>query len=345
MLFAGGAGGGVGPDRSRANGRPAIGRFACAAHALRDAGRDGATGFERRTNGLTYAAAGVDIDAGNALVERIKPAAGAHRARRRRWRASAASARCSISRPRVSATRCWSPRPTASAPSCASRSTRGQLDDDRHRPRRDVRQRPGLPGRGAAVLPRLLRHRQARRRRRPPRVIDGHRRGLRPAPGCALVGGETAEMPGMYHGGDFDLAGLRGRRDGARRRTCRAGVAAGDVLLGLASTGVHSNGYSLVRRVVEVAGLGWDARALRRRRDARRGAADADADLRAARCSPRSARAACMRSPTSPAAASPRTCRASCPRASAPRSTSAPGRCRRCSAGCAQPAASPRPRC
>lgn len=76
------------------------------------------------------------------------------------------------------------------------------------------------------------------------------------ASGCALVGGETAEMPGMYHGGDFDLAGFA---VGAMERggDLPKGVQAGDVLLGLASNGVHSNGYSFVRKVVELAGLGW----------------------------------------------------------------------------------------
>ncbi len=76
------------------------------------------------------------------------------------------------------------------------------------------------------------------------------------ASGCALIGGETAEMPGMYHGGDFDLAGFA---VGAMERggDLPKGVQAGDVLLGLASNGVHSNGYSFVRKVVELAGLSW----------------------------------------------------------------------------------------
>jgi len=78
------------------------------------------------------------------------------------------------------------------------------------------------------------------------------------ATGCALVGGETAEMPGMYHRGDFDLAGFA---VGAMERgtDLPAGVTAGNVLLGLASDGVHSNGYSFERKVVDLSGLGWDA--------------------------------------------------------------------------------------
>ncbi len=87
------------------------------------------------------------------------------------------------------------------------------------------------------------------------RIIEGIAAGCA-ASGCALIGGETAEMPGMYHAGDFDLAGFA---VGAMERGAElpAGVRAGDVLLGLASDGVHSNGYSLVRRIVEVSGLAW----------------------------------------------------------------------------------------
>ena len=86
-------------------------------------------------------------------------------------------------------------------------------------------------------------------------IVGGIAEGCRQA-GCALVGGETAEMPGMYAEGDYDLAGFA--VGAAERGTLLpAGVAAGDAILGLASDGVHSNGFSLVRRVIRAAGLAW----------------------------------------------------------------------------------------
>ena len=90
-------------------------------------------------------------------------------------------------------------------------------------------------------------------------VVAGIAEGCRQA-GCALVGGETAEMPGMYAAGHYDLAGFAvgaAERDALLPRE----VAPGDWVLGLASSGVHSNGYSLVRRIVAESGLGWDAEA------------------------------------------------------------------------------------
>ena len=88
-------------------------------------------------------------------------------------------------------------------------------------------------------------------------VIEGIAYGCE-ASGCALIGGETAEMPGMYTGGDFDLAGFAvGAME--RGQSLPEGVAKGDVLLGIMSDGVHSNGYSLVRRIVENSGAGWEA--------------------------------------------------------------------------------------
>jgi phosphoribosylformylglycinamidine cyclo-ligase len=88
-------------------------------------------------------------------------------------------------------------------------------------------------------------------------VVAGLSEGCRQS-GCALVGGETAEMPGFYQAGEYDIAGfcvgvverskiIRGQR-----------IAEGDALLGLASSGVHSNGFSLVRKIMEVSGLPWD---------------------------------------------------------------------------------------
>ena len=93
------------------------------------------------------------------------------------------------------------------------------------------------------------------------RVVSGIAEGCRQA-ACALVGGETAEMPGMYSDGDYDLAGFcvgaveRGQvlpRLGEQKP--------GDVIIGVGSSGPHSNGYSLIRKIVERSGLGWEAQA------------------------------------------------------------------------------------
>lgn len=89
------------------------------------------------------------------------------------------------------------------------------------------------------------------------RVVAGIAEGCRQA-GAALVGGETAEMPGMYTDGDYDLAGFSlGAVERGHALPYLDRQAAGDVIIGLASTGPHSNGYSLVRKVVEKSGLAW----------------------------------------------------------------------------------------
>ncbi|MBI1219370.1 MAG: phosphoribosylformylglycinamidine cyclo-ligase [Rhodobacteraceae bacterium] len=204
-------------------------------------------------NGLTYAEAGVDIDAGNALVERIKPAA------KRTARAGTMAGLGGFGALFDLKAAGYSDPILVAATDGVGTKLRIAIDtgnvatigidlvamcvND-------------LVCQGAEPLLFLdyfatgkLEVAQAAA------IIEGIADGCA-ASGCALVGGETAEMPGMYHGGDFDLAGFA---VGAMERGADlpAGVVEGDVLLGLASSGVHSNGYSLVRKVVELAGLGW----------------------------------------------------------------------------------------
>ncbi len=204
-------------------------------------------------NGLTYADAGVDIDAGNALVERIKPAA---TATRRPGTMSGLGGFGALFDLRAAG---YTDPILVAATDGVGTKLRIAIDTG-HVDTIGIDLVAmcvnDLVCQGAEPLFFLdyfatgkLDVDQATR------IINGIAAGCA-ASGCALVGGETAEMPGMYHGGDFDLAGFAvGAME--RGRDLPAGVQAGDMLLGLASDGVHSNGYSLVRKVVGMSGLGW----------------------------------------------------------------------------------------
>ncbi len=212
-----------------------------------------------RPNGLTYAEAGVDIDAGAALVEAIKPLA---KATRRPGADAALGGFGALFD--LKAAGFDDPLIVSTTDGVGTKLKiaieTGLHDTVGHRPGGHVRQRPAGPGRRAPDVPGLLRHRQAGGgRRRGAWSPASPRAAARPA--RALVGGETAEMPGMYGEGDYDLAGFCARRGGARRGAAAAGRrrSAGDLLIGLGSSGPHSNGYSLVRRIVERSGLAWDA--------------------------------------------------------------------------------------
>ena len=208
-----------------------------------------------KRNGLTYADAGVDIDAGNALVDRIKPAA-------------AATARPGTMDALGGFGALFDLKAAGFADPVLVAATDGVGTKLR------IAIDTGHVGTVGVDLVAMCVNDLVCQGAEPlffldyfatgrleveaaAQVVEGIAAGCRAA-GAALIGGETAEMPGMYGPGDFDLAGFA---VGAMERGAGlpTGVAEGDVLLGLASDGVHSNGYSLVRRIVGLSGLGWDA--------------------------------------------------------------------------------------
>ena len=205
-------------------------------------------------NGLTYADAGVDIDAGNALVDRIKPAA---KATNRPGTMGGLGGFGALFDLKAAG---YSDPVLVAATDGVGTKLRIAIDTG-HVDTIGIDLVAmcvnDLVCQGAEPLFFLdyfatgkLELDQATR------IITGIAKGCADS-GCALIGGETAEMPGMYHKGDFDLAGFAvGAME--RGQDLPKGVQKGDVLLGLASNGVHSNGYSFVRKVVELSGLGWE---------------------------------------------------------------------------------------
>jgi len=205
-------------------------------------------------NGMTYAEAGVDIDAGNALVDRIKPAA------KRTTRPGVMAGLGGFGALFDLKAAGYSDPVLVAATDGVGTKLRIAIDT-------------GVVGGVGVDLVAMCVNDLVCQGAEPlffldyfatgkldtdtaARIIEGIATGCVQS-GCALIGGETAEMPGMYPEGDFDLAGFAvGAME--RGRALPEEVRAGDVLLGLASNGVHSNGYSLVRRLVEHSGLGWD---------------------------------------------------------------------------------------
>ncbi|SDI34877.1 phosphoribosylformylglycinamidine cyclo-ligase [Paracoccus denitrificans] len=236
---------------------PACSRYIACAPRLRyrSVKAKGIPKMTERKSGLSYAEAGVDIDAGNALVERIKPAAAATR---RPGVMEGLGGFGALFDPRAAGYR--DPVLVAATDGVGTKLRIG-IDTGE------------LDGLGIDLVAMCVNDLVCQGAEplffldyfatgklsvdEAARVINGIAEGCHRS-GCALIGGETAEMPGMYARGDFDLAGFA---VGAMERgtALPAGVADGDVLLGLASDGVHSNGFSLVRRVADHAGLDWNA--------------------------------------------------------------------------------------
>jgi phosphoribosylaminoimidazole synthetase len=210
-----------------------------------------------RPNGLTYAQAGVDIDAGNALVERIKPLA------RSTARAGATPSLGGFGALFDLKAAGYDDPLLVTTTDGVGTKLKVAIETGRH-------ETVGIDlvamcvndllAQGAEPLLFLDYYATGRLEvEAAAAVIAGIAEGCRQA-GCALVGGETAEMPGMYSAGDYDMAGFCvGAVDRDKVLPKLDAQKPGDIMIALGSSGPHSNGYSLVRRIVERSGLAWDA--------------------------------------------------------------------------------------
>ncbi|MEO3387674.1 phosphoribosylformylglycinamidine cyclo-ligase [Mesorhizobium sp. CAU 1741] len=212
--------------------------------------------MSEQKNGLTYAQAGVDIDAGNALVEKIKPMV---RSTRRPGADGEIGGFGGLFDLKAAG---FSDPVLVAANDGVGTKLKVAIDADRH-------ETVGIDLVAMCVNDLVVQGAEplffldyfATGKLDPDQgaaIVSGIAEGCRQA-GCALIGGETAEMPGMYAQGDYDLAGFAVGAAERGQLLPTDDIVEGDVILGLGSSGVHSNGFSLVRRIVEMSGLGWDA--------------------------------------------------------------------------------------
>jgi len=210
--------------------------------------------MSERQNGLTYAQAGVDIDAGNAMVEKIKPLV---RATRRPGADGEIGGFGGLFDLKAAG---FSDPVLVAANDGVGTKLKIAIDAGKH-------DTVGIDLVAMCVNDLVVQGAEplffldyfATGKLDPDQgaaIVGGIAQGCREA-GCALIGGETAEMPGMYAGGDYDLAGFAVGAAERGQLLPTDDIVEGDVLLGIASSGLHSNGFSLVRRVVEASGLDW----------------------------------------------------------------------------------------